>query len=314
MVVLAGACTNVDATIIEGVGTLELVEVDVSPSIPARVERMYVAEGDRVTPGDTIAVLTIPTLRAELAQGRAAEALARANLDELEAGARQREIERAEAELAARVAEHARRVDDSTRLAPLVARSLASESELVVSRNAVLAAAAQRDAAAAALTLLREGTRSERISAGRAEVARARANIAATEATARDLVLVASVHGIIVTRSAEPGEVIAAGRSVATIAESKRPWVRVYLGPQHIPLVQIGDSATAMLDAFPDRVFHGRVTSIATRAEYTPRVALTERERADLLYGVRVDFADSTGMLKAGLPVTVRFTPRAAAQ
>jgi HlyD family secretion protein len=78
--------------------------------------------------------------------------------------------------------------------------------------------------------------------------------------------------------------------------------------------VNVGDTATAVLDAFPDRVFHGRVTSIATRAEYTPRVALTERERADLLYGVRVDFEDSTGMLKAGLPVTVRFTPRAAAR
>jgi len=312
--VLAGACARTDDSIIEGVGTLELIEVDVSPTMPARVDRMYVAEGDRVKPGDTIAVLSVPTLGAELAQGRAAEAFARANLDELVAGARQREIERAEAELAARVADHARRVDDSTRLAPLVAKSLASEAELVAARNAVLGAAAQRDAAAAALTLLREGTRTERISAGRAEVERAGANIAATEAMVRDLVLVASVHGIVVTRSAEPGEVIAAGRSVATIAESQRPWVRVYLGPQFIPLVQIGDTATAVLDAFPDRVFQGRVTSIATRAEYTPRVALTERERADLLYGVRVDFSDSTGMLKAGLPVTVRFPRRVPAQ
>jgi HlyD family secretion protein len=47
------------------------------------------------------------------------------------------------------------------------------------------------------------------------------------------------------------------------------------------------------------------VSAVATRAEFTPRVALTENERADLLFAVRVELADSTGRLKAGLPVTV---------
>jgi hypothetical protein len=35
-------------------------------------------------------------------------------------------------------------------------------------------------------------------------------------------------------------------------------------------------------------------------------VALTEEERADLLFAVRVDLEDTTGTLKPGLPVTVR--------
>jgi HlyD family secretion protein len=47
------------------------------------------------------------------------------------------------------------------------------------------------------------------------------------------------------------------------------------------------------------------VASIATRAEFTPRVALTERERADLQFAVKVVFDDTTGTLKAGLPITV---------
>jgi HlyD family secretion protein len=49
------------------------------------------------------------------------------------------------------------------------------------------------------------------------------------------------------------------------------------------------------------------------RAEFTPRVALTERERADLLFAVRVDFDHPHPMLKAGLPITVTF-PRPAAR
>jgi HlyD family secretion protein len=226
------------------------------------------------------------------------------------AGARDREVERAEADLAAREATVRRLVDDSTRIAPLVSQNLAPIAQLVAARNAVLAAVGERDAAAAALGLLREGTRPERIAAGRADIDKARAQTAATQAVADALVLISGIDGIVATRSAEPGEVLAAGQSAATLVDPRRPWVRVYLGPQHIPVIHVGDTVEARLDAFPDRRFVGRVTSVATRAEYTPRVALTERERADLLFGVRVDFDDSTGMLKAGLPVTVRFTRR----
>ena len=66
--------------------------------------------------------------------------------------------------------------------------------------------------------------------------------------------------------------------------------------------------------AFPDRPVTGVVRAVATQAEYTPRVALTERERADLLFAVRAEFRDTTQFLKAGLPVTVRLArarPRA---
>jgi HlyD family secretion protein len=56
----------------------------------------------------------------------------------------------------------------------------------------------------------------------------------------------------------------------------------------------------------------GRVVASRDRAEFTPRVALTEEERADLVFGVKVAIADTTGALRAGLPVTVTFPGTAA--
>jgi HlyD family secretion protein len=50
------------------------------------------------------------------------------------------------------------------------------------------------------------------------------------------------------------------------------------------------------------------VVAINSKAEFTPRVALTEEERADLLFGVKVAFRDTTGALKPGLPITVRIS------
>jgi hypothetical protein len=49
------------------------------------------------------------------------------------------------------------------------------------------------------------------------------------------------------------------------------------------------------------------VAALATAAEFTPRVALTEKERADLLFGVKLELRDDTGRLKAGLPATAHF-------
>ena len=58
-----------------------------------------------------------------------------------------------------------------------------------------------------------------------------------------------------------------------------------------------------------DRTWKGTVTVINPRAEFTPRAALTEEERADLMFGLRVEVDDTTGAIKPGLPASVRFTP-----
>ena len=101
------------------------------------------------------------------------------------------------------------------------------------------------------------------------------------------------------------GETVAAGQPVLTLGDPRRPWTRVYVDQRVLPTLRIGQTVTARLDAYPDRAFRGRIAALNPRAEFTPRVALTEDEREDLLFGVRVEFDDPSGMLKAGLPLTV---------
>jgi HlyD family secretion protein len=153
--------------------------------------------------------------------------------------------------------------------------------------------------------MLREGTRPEQVQAARAEVASARAALAATEAVAQDLVLTAPVDGVVISRNAEPGELLAAGQSAMTLGESAVPFVRVYVPTRQLPRVRQGQRAVALLDGFPHHPIPGRVVAINPQAEFTPRVALTEDERADLLFGVKVALSDTTGLLRPGLPATV---------
>jgi HlyD family secretion protein len=102
---------------------------------------------------------------------------------------------------------------------------------------------------------------------------------------------------------------------VVSVGLVTRPWVRAYVGERDLGRVRLGAPAAIRLDGAPGAggaggaggALPGRVVDIAPRAEFTPRVALTERERADLVFAVKVeaDAGDAGGRLKAGLPVTV---------
>ena len=117
-------------------------------------------------------------------------------------------------------------------------------------------------------------------------------------------VLIVPVAGVVSSRNVEPGEVLAAGQSAITVAQPSRPWARIYVSQFVLPTLHPGDSLSARLDG-DSTVFRGRISAIATRAEFTPRVALTDKERSDLLFGVKVEFADTTQRLRAGMPISV---------
>lgn len=281
-----------------------MVEVDVGPLQAARAVRVLVQEGDAVQAGDTLAVFSTPTLTASMAQADARAAAAEQSSRELSRGARPAEIARAEKELDAADAEATRAAADLARLEPLAARGDVSRATLDAARAAARVTADRRDAAREMVRLVRDGARVERRAAAAAEARGAQAAADGWRATANDLVLVSPVAGVVSSRNVEPGEVLAAGQSAVTVGQPDRPWARIYVSQFVLPQLKAGDTLLAHLDG--DTVaYTGRITAIASKAEFTPRVALTEQEREDLLFGVKVEFTNRQQRLRAGLPVTV---------
>jgi len=169
------ACAPRDSERIEGTGTLEVVEVEIASTTGARVDRVLVQEGVTVRAGDTLIVLTAPSLRPEIQQREARASAAGANLEELERGARPAEVQRAEADLAAATADAARAAREVERLRGLADMQIVSAQQYDNARTLGATATSRRAAAQAALDLLRQGARSERLQAARADVAGARA-------------------------------------------------------------------------------------------------------------------------------------------
>jgi HlyD family secretion protein len=301
---LAG-CDSEDAS--HASGTIEFTQTDVAGSVPARVERVLVEEGATVRAGDTLVILTQTGLPQDIQQRRSRLAAAESELRDLERGARPEELERARAELSSAANEADRTAADSLRLSRLLAAGAVSQSASDDAATAARVAGARRDAAREALELLQAGARPDRIAAARAAAAAARAQLAMGEAAAGDLVLTAPVDGQVMARHAEAGEVLAAGVPVLSLGDARHAWVRVYVNAPIFASIKVGDVVPLTIDGLPGETFPARVTALATAAEFTPRVALTEKERADLLFGVKLELSDTTGRLKAGLPATASF-------
>ncbi len=249
--------------------------MQLAPLTSGRLVRLLKDEGDTVHRGDTVAVLEQPGLEATIGQRRAQARAA-----------------------AQRVAEVAAAQVDSARAANDLARAERLRLQNIISQQQYDALKAAAEAATA------------RLAAGRAapsESAAAAAALAATQAIRDQLTLVALEEGIVLTRFAEPGEALATGMPVVSLGLVQRPWIRAYVGERFIARLKVGQPVTVRVDSYPDRPFPGRVVQISPRAEFTPRAALTERERADLVYGIKVeaDDRDVGGRLKAGMPVTL---------
>ena len=92
-----------------------------------------------------------------------------------------------------------------------------------------------------------------------------------------------------------------------SLGDGARLWVRVFVPAPELTKLRVGQAATVLVPGDTGKGVVGKITAIATRGEFTPRVALTEKERADLLFGVKVGISDPSAMVKAGLPVAVTF-------
>lgn len=287
-------------------GTVEATEADLGFQTPGRIERIVVQEGDRVSQGQQLAWLDRTEL---LARRRAAEAqveVARAVLAEFESGFRSEEV--AQGRAALRAAEQ--RVNDTRRDKERVRRlfegGAVSQQRLDDATTAYELAKAEYDRALEALGILQTGPRQERIAAQRAALVQAEASVAQIDAALDFAVISVPFDGLITVRHRERGETVGAGAPVLTLQNPDDRWVRIFVRADEVGRITIGQSAEIAGDAYPNRVYEGRVIFIASEAEFTPRNVQTTEERVKLVYRVKVQITGDPGYdLKPGLAADV---------
>ena len=286
-------------------GIIEMDEVDVSSLVGGRVARLTVDEGDSVRAGDTLAVLERDEVAAELQAQSAQAERADAQSREVAVGPRAGEVRTARALLASAQAQLNLAEGELTRIQSLFESEAVAPVDVERARSNRDDARARRDAALQRLGLLEKGNRSEQVTAAREAAVAARAGARAAASRLRELVLVAPTNGVVLLRNFELGELAMPGQAVMTLGNPDSLWMRVYVAAPQMGRVRRGAAVDVHSTGFP-RVFKGHVVAIATRAEFTPRAALTEEERANIVFGVKIALDPTGGALKAGLPADAR--------
>ena len=294
-----------DSRHVHASGMIEMDEVDVASLVGGRIALLKVDEGDTVRAGDTLAVLDRDEIAAEFEAQAAQAERAAAESREVVRGPRVEEIRTARANLAAIQSQLDLAEAELSRAEKLFASQVASQAELDKARSTRGDALARRDAARERLRQLEAGSRPEEIAAARQAATAARATLVAARSRLRELVLVAPTSGVVLTRNFEPGELAGPNQAVVTLGNPDSLWLRVYVAAPDLARITRGAAAEVHLTGVA-RTFQGRVVEIGTRGEFTPRAALTEEERANIVFPVKIALDPTGGILKAGLPADAR--------
>lgn len=190
------------------------------------------------------------------------------------------------------------------------------ELELKAAEARVAAAQANLDAARQELERLQGLTRARVTSQKELDLARrahdeAVALLAEREAQAAqahkrldDLTLRSSSGGVVDQLPFEVGERVPAGGVVAVVLADAAPWVRLWIPARAVVRVAPGGPAEIEVEGIEGRLA-GHVDSVSREPQFTPHYALTERERANLVFEARVVVDAAPVELRPGVPATV---------
>lgn len=253
-------------------GTIEAYEVQLTSKVTARVIEVRCEEGKPVNAGDTL-------MRLDDADYRNAGLAAQAQVQAAEAG------------LSAATSRAGLAETSLERVEKLYAGGNLTRQEIDRARSDATAA---RDELAAAGTTV--------------DAARAQHDVA--QARMNDCTVVAPVAGTVSAVAFRLGETVLAGSVPVTIIDLSQIWLTVYLPERLLGRVRFGDACRVRVDAYPKKDFHGTLTFIADKAEFTPKDIQTKEERINQVYRMKIALPNPDRILKPGMPADAFLTLR----
>jgi len=294
---------------LEWSGTVEAHTIEVGSRVGGRVLEVSVREGDAVQAGQTLVTLEkgdLPAQRAialgqlEQAQG-ALEKVASRTLPT----ARRAEIAEAQARLQSEQALQEKAKLDDARTRQLLNGGAATRVDADNATLALKSANAQASALRAQLDSLLHGT-PEDVRSGRGLVEAAQGRLQQIDVMLDELVIRAPRASRVESLDLRPGDILAPNAPAAKLLEPAELYVRIYVPETEIGRIHPGLEVPIFVDSFPGKAFRGRVESVSSEGEFTPRNLQTADERADQVFAARVRIEEGADVLRAGMAATVR--------
>lgn len=273
----------------DATGTFEATEVTVSAQETGQLMMFCAAEGTELHAGQQVGIIDTTQLAlAAMRLGVTRESIAsqRPDIDAQMAALRQ-QIAKAETE--------------RQRYAKLVADNAANRKQLDDAESAVRVLRRQLEALQSSLG---NSTRSLNKQMSATEIQRWQVmdRLAKCHITS-------PIDGTVLESYAEQGEFAATGKPLFKVADTKRLFLRAYITSSQLADVRVGQHVTVVSDygGGKGRSYDGVVAWISQKSEFTPKTILTDDERADLVYAVKIRISND-GYAKIGMYGRVKFS------
>jgi len=135
-----------------------------------------------------------------------------------------------------------------------------------------------------------------------ANTEQARFQLAEAHANRADLTVRAPFDGTVITRAAEPGEVIATGTAVISLLDLSKVYLRGFVPEGHIGKVKAGQPGHVYIDSNPKQPIDAYVSRIDPAATFTPENTYFKDDRVTQVVGVKLQLKGALGFAKPGMP------------
>jgi len=294
-------------------GRIDGDTVDISSKRDGKIVEITVREGATVEAGQVVARILSPQDEAQVDAQKANVFENQRKLEEAQAAAPAR-VSLAEANLAASQAEYVRwqaelkqAEIDAKRYPPLVETGAAAAQTADQQLTKLKVAQASTDAAhkqvlAAEASLQQAKAQMEQIATAKANLASSRAQLQRFQANVNDLTITAPIAGTILTRSAEPGRVVAAGQTILTMVDLNKLYLRGFVPEANIGKVKVGQQAQVFLDSNPKEPIPAEVIRVDPQVMFTPENTYFKDDRVKQVMGVKLGLKGAFGLAKPGMP------------
>lgn len=279
------SCSNDIA--FDACGQIEATQVTVSAEVGGKILNLGIMEGDKVQEGDLVGAIDSTQVILQIRE-----------LRERIGGAGSRIVDiRRQSEPNANQLESLEK--DLTRYSNLLSSNAATQKQVDDIKDKIRILKAQMDAQKQSWERGNANVNSE-MSVYEAQLAQKEDQLAKCRITA-------PVSGTVLTKYAEKGESVTAGKPLFKLADLDNVFVRAYFTTGQLAGMKLGDKVKVIPDdgtASP-KEYDGTVTYISSQAEFTPKNIQTRDERADMVYAVKVAVPND-GTLRLGMYAYIR--------
>ena len=272
----------------DATGTFEATEVTVAAEQSGALMYFDVTEGDELNLAQEVGLIDTTQIWLKIQQAGATKAVY------------QSQKPNREAQIAATRQQLAKAKQDQQRYRELVADGASPRKMLDDATNQVKVLQKQLDAQISSLNT-QLSTLNSQLSTVDVQVDQLRDQL-------RKCHISAPIKGTVLEKYVERGEFVATGKPLFKMADTENMFIRAYVTSAQLEDIKVGQQAKVFAD-YGDgqkKEYEGTVNWISSKSEFTPKTILTDDERADLVYALKVAIKND-GYVKIGMYGEVSF-------